>query len=147
MASSLVELRDKKISHSSTSLVAYDPKSASKRASVKNIGCVSLKHYDSLLCEFKCPGCAKPFESPIKLCATGHSICHLCTTRLKYCPLCKDQFTDMRSLTLEAVTERVHFHCPNQQRGCAVRLPLQLLKPHEHECIYKVYFELCNNFI
>lgn len=50
---------------------------------------VSVKHYDSLICELRCPGCAKPFQSPIKLCETGHSVCNLCTKILDNCPICK----------------------------------------------------------
>ena len=50
---------------------------------------VSIKHYDSLLGELRCPGCAHPMLAPIRLCTNGHSICDKCTNKLQECPLCK----------------------------------------------------------
>lgn len=49
---------------------------------------ITTKHYDSLVCELRCPGCAKPMVAPIKMCASGHSVCNMCTKELTKCPLC-----------------------------------------------------------
>lgn len=50
---------------------------------------ISINHYERLIEELKCPGCAYPMKSPILLCKTGHSICQQCTRVLLLCPLCK----------------------------------------------------------
>lgn len=50
---------------------------------------IPAKHYERLIEELKCPGCALPMKSPIYLCKTGHSICEQCTRILLLCPLCK----------------------------------------------------------
>ena len=50
---------------------------------------ISSKHYERLIEELKCPGCAYPMKTPVYLCKTGHSICEQCTRILMLCPLCK----------------------------------------------------------
>lgn len=49
---------------------------------------ISVKVYDNLIAELRCPSCARPMEAPIKLCETGHSVCNWCTKMLARCPLC-----------------------------------------------------------
>lgn len=49
----------------------------------------------------------------------------------------QQHFTETRSVTLEAITAKAHFNCPNTNRGCAVRLPLELLKWHKQRCRYQ----------
>ncbi|XP_055912668.1 uncharacterized protein LOC129946481 isoform X2 [Eupeodes corollae] len=100
-------------------------------------GVISVNHYERLIEELKCPGCAYPMKAPIKLCATGHSICQNCTTVLMVCPLCKEPFIDLRSLTLEALCSKAHFRCSNAAAGCTVRLQIDLLNWHEKQCIWK----------
>lgn len=63
--------------------------SKSKVSSTDRESIISGKHYDSLLGELRCPGCAKPMRPPILLCETGHSICEFCWKTLPCCPLCK----------------------------------------------------------
>ncbi|XP_075158840.1 uncharacterized protein LOC142232026 isoform X2 [Haematobia irritans] len=103
-------------------------------ASLKDI---PVKHYERLIEELKCPGCAFPMKSPIYLCKTGHSICEQCTRILLLCPLCKEGYTNIRSLTVEALCSKAHFKCSNAAGGCTVRLQLDLLSWHEKQCIYK----------
>ncbi|XP_013099299.1 uncharacterized protein LOC106081691 [Stomoxys calcitrans] len=103
-------------------------------ASLKDI---PVKHYERLIEELKCPGCAFPMKSPIYLCKTGHSICEQCTRILLLCPLCKEGYTNIRSLTVEALCSKAHFKCSNASGGCTVRLQLDLLSWHEKQCIYK----------
>lgn len=50
---------------------------------------ISVNHYERLIEELKCPGCASPMKSPVYLCQTGHSVCEQCTRVLIMCPLCK----------------------------------------------------------
>lgn len=57
-----------------------------------HINCISTNHYERLIEELKCPGCAVPMKAPIKLCCTGHSVCDGCTNLLDSCPLCKVTF-------------------------------------------------------
>lgn len=63
--------------------------SKSKLSVISRDSNVSGKHYDSLLGELRCPGCAKPMRPPILLCETGHSICEFCWKTLPCCPLCR----------------------------------------------------------
>ncbi|XP_049541026.1 uncharacterized protein LOC125954611 [Anopheles darlingi] len=99
---------------------------------------ITLKHYDSLVSEVKCPGCAEPMDGAISLCATGHSLCDGCRHKCAQCPLCGARFTELRNYTLEAIASKVQFPCRNAARGCTVRLPLQLLRWHRERCGYKL---------
>lgn len=98
---------------------------------------ISVKVYDILIAELRCPGCACPMKAPIRLCENGHSVCDLCTKMLAKCPLCFNAFTEMRSLTLEAVSAKAQFRCSNSSSGCPVRLQLSLLGKHEQQCVYQ----------
>ncbi|XP_052871334.1 uncharacterized protein LOC128276879 [Anopheles cruzii] len=99
---------------------------------------ITLKHYDSLVGEVKCPGCAEPMDGPISMCQSGHSICDACRHQSgTVCPLCDAPFTELRNYTLEAIASKVQFPCKNAARGCTVRLPLQLLRWHRERCGYK----------
>lgn len=99
---------------------------------------ITLRHYDSIVSELKCPGCAQALYGPIWLCETGHSICSHCSKRISACPLCRKKLTDMRNYTLEAIAGKVQFPCTHAGRGCTVRLPLELLWWHKDRCGYKV---------
>uniref|UniRef100_A0A182PR23 RING-type E3 ubiquitin transferase n=1 Tax=Anopheles epiroticus TaxID=199890 RepID=A0A182PR23_9DIPT len=99
---------------------------------------ITLKHYDSIVSEVKCPGCAEPMDGPITMCGTGHSICAACKAKRGICPLCGDRVTELRNYTLEAIVSKVQFPCKNAAKGCAVRLPLQLLRWHRERCGYKL---------
>ncbi|XP_035908548.1 E3 ubiquitin-protein ligase SIAH2 [Anopheles stephensi] len=99
---------------------------------------ITLKHYDSIVSEVKCPGCAEPMDGPITMCGTGHSICAVCRAKRGTCPLCGDRVTELRNYTLEAIVSKVQFPCKNSAKGCAVRLPLQLLRWHKERCGYKL---------
>lgn len=99
---------------------------------------ITLKHYDSLLGEIRCPGCARPMHAPIYLCQSGHSVCELCTETLCNCPLCKKTFTEIRSVTLEALAEKAYFLCKYSVHGCTVRLPYHLMRWHKERCVYQV---------
>uniref|UniRef100_A0A182M2G9 RING-type E3 ubiquitin transferase n=1 Tax=Anopheles culicifacies TaxID=139723 RepID=A0A182M2G9_9DIPT len=99
---------------------------------------ITLKHYDSIVSEVKCPGCAEPMDGPITMCSTGHSICAICRVKRGTCPLCGDRITELRNYTLEAIVSKVQFPCKNATKGCAVRLPLQLLRWHKERCGYKL---------
>lgn len=98
---------------------------------------ITLHHYDSIISELKCPGCAQALYGPITLCETGHSICSRCSGRIGACPLCRKKLTEMRNYTLEAIAAKVHFPCTHAARGCTVRLPLELLWWHKDRCGYK----------
>ncbi|XP_034671215.1 uncharacterized protein LOC117903364 isoform X1 [Drosophila subobscura] len=98
---------------------------------------VSARHYEGLIEELRCPGCAGAMKAPILLCKSGHSVCEQCTRILLMCPLCKESFTNSRSLTVEALCAKAHFRCSHAAGGCQVRMPVALLPWHEQQCIYK----------
>lgn len=58
---------------------------------------ISARHYESLIEELRCPGCAGPLKAPVLLCKSGHSVCEQCTRILLMCPLCKVCNTQHRS--------------------------------------------------
>lgn len=101
-------------------------------------GTISVKLYDNLLAELRCPSCACPMKAPIKLCESGHATCQLCTKILAKCPLCVKPFTEVRSLTLEAMSAKAQFKCTNAALGCPVRLQVNLLSKHEEQCGYQL---------
>ncbi|XP_017054833.1 uncharacterized protein LOC108097199 [Drosophila ficusphila] len=98
---------------------------------------VSARHYEGLIEELRCPGCAGAMKAPILLCKSGHSVCEQCTRILLMCPLCKEAFTSSRSLTVEALCAKAHFRCGHAAGGCQVRMPVVLLPWHEQQCMYK----------
>ncbi|KAH8368513.1 hypothetical protein KR084_012547 [Drosophila pseudotakahashii] len=98
---------------------------------------VSARHYEGLIEELRCPGCAGAMKAPILLCKSGHSVCEQCTRILLMCPLCKEAFTNSRSLTVEALCAKAHFRCGHASGGCQVRMPVVLLPWHEQQCMYK----------
>jgi hypothetical protein len=49
---------------------------------------ISLKHYNMILSELRCPGCADNMSAPIRLCSKGHSVCDSCS-QSRRCPLCQ----------------------------------------------------------
>lgn len=99
---------------------------------------ISLQHYDNLIDELRCPVCVKPLQAPIRLCATGHSVCSGCSQSLPKCPMCSRVFTQTRSAALEAVAAKAEFNCANAVHGCVERLPADLLVRHERSCVYQI---------
>lgn len=98
---------------------------------------ISLRHYDNLIDELRCPVCVKPLQAPIRLCTTGHSVCSGCSHSLPKCPMCSRNFTQTRSAALEAVAAKAEFNCINAALGCVERLPADLLVRHERRCVYQ----------
>jgi hypothetical protein len=52
---------------------------------------ISMKHYNMILSELRCPGCSDAMVAPIRLCLRGHSLCNSCVglSSLNKCPLCQ----------------------------------------------------------
>lgn len=139
-------------------LLAVNQEGEKKFSENKSFSSISLKHYDSFLGDLRCPGelkkidlnwkefweqfnstgCANALTVPIKLCVNGHSLCKFCRIRLNSCPVCSDALTDIRSATLEKLVGKYQFPCVNLKNGCFVRLPFELMKKHEKNCIYKI---------
>ncbi|XP_030378485.1 uncharacterized protein LOC115627077 isoform X2 [Scaptodrosophila lebanonensis] len=140
-------LGDERPISSPPAMVAVANGSEEKQASINTVAdkpaeleapqTISARHYESLIEELRCPGCAGAMKSPVLLCKSGHSICEQCTRILLMCPLCKEAFTTSRSLTVEALCAKAHFRCSHSGGGCMVRLPVALLPWHEKQCIYK----------
>lgn len=99
---------------------------------------ISTSHYDSIVDELRCLGCSKPLLAPIKLCETGHCICTGCTSQSSKCPLCSNEYTQIRCIPLETIIAKAQFNCSNVVRGCLVRLPAVALKQHERRCGYQL---------
>lgn len=95
------------------------------------------KIYSELLVELECPVCTKYMSPPIRQCSTGHSICEECRNKLSKCPLCKENFTDAKNLSLEALASKMHYPCINKDAGCKAKLPFNDRVKHEASCKYK----------
>ncbi|XP_055712369.1 E3 ubiquitin-protein ligase SIAH1B isoform X2 [Phlebotomus papatasi] len=128
----IVRSESARTSSRSNSTISNAPSNCSKQDLY-----VSLKHYDCLLGELRCPGCARPMHAPILLCQSGHSVCQECVRKQKSCPLCRMDFTDIRSMTLEALSAKAYFSCKNAISGCTVRLPFDLMKWHKPRCLFQ----------
>jgi Seven in absentia protein family. len=73
---------------------------------------------------------------PITMCTNGHSICPNCKPRLKRCPTCRGNLTDMRNRLTENISETSLYPCRYQDLGCACKLVLGTQEEHEMKCHY-----------
>ena len=80
--------------------------------------------------------CKKYMVPPIKLCTNGHSICSKCEARVTYCPTCRAEFSENRSLALEDIARRLKYPCDNRQRGCLDLFFIEHIAKHHAVCVY-----------
>lgn len=116
-----------------------DDESNTPSNAVRRVSLISAQHYDRLIAELRCPGCARPLTAPIRLCQSGHSVCSVCLCRARACPLCaRPLAAAARSLALEQLAARAVFECSHAAQGCGVRLRAAALREHEQRCVYKL---------
>lgn len=82
----------------------------------------------------ECPVCCDYFIPPIYECVSGHSICSVCTNKVKNCPECRLQITPIRNLSLERIISSLDIKC--RFSGCSLTVLLSRRLLHEKTCIY-----------
>lgn len=55
----------------------------------------------------ECPVCKEYMSPPIYQCATGHTVCNPCKTKLGKCSTCEDPIEKTRNYTLEELSKKV----------------------------------------
>jgi len=89
----------------------------------------------------ECPICYDYFTSPVILCPNGHSICNICGTTSKTCPVCRAQLSKTsRNIVLEKMLEQISVPCKFQ--GCQEVITLASRSAHYKVCPYN-NFTLC----
>lgn len=91
---------------------------------------------EDLLRDVECPVCHDYMYAPIKQCIAGHSICNYCRPKLKECPVCKQEMSEVRNFALESVCSKMYYKCMYADDGCDfASLPKDIFK-HESTCEY-----------
>uniref|UniRef100_A0A1E1WES9 E3 ubiquitin-protein ligase n=1 Tax=Pectinophora gossypiella TaxID=13191 RepID=A0A1E1WES9_PECGO len=87
----------------------------------------------------ECPVCMETMSKPIYQCASGHSLCNVCTTNLcpPNCPICRQPMTQMRNWQLEELIAKAKVPCPNKPSGCVYTMTADDLESHLKECIFR----------
>ena len=89
-----------------------------------------------LLSDLECPVCMEYMVPPIKLCTNGHNICCKCRERVRRCPTCRAEFSEIRSVALENIARRVKYPCSNRQNGCRDLFSIEHIAKHHTVCLY-----------
>ncbi|KDR06088.1 E3 ubiquitin-protein ligase SINAT5 [Zootermopsis nevadensis] len=77
--------------------------------------------------------------SPIPMCENGHSVCKTCRQNLLNCPVCREQFSNMRCFLLENMTRKMRHPCKYYNRGCPKAFYLQRSEKHEDQCQHQPF--------
>lgn len=89
---------------------------------------------ETLMHEIECPVCKDHMIRPIRMCKSGHSLCNFCYQKLQICPTCREEFINVRNLSLESLSERMHYRCMYFNEGCNYTNIPQNLEEHEATC-------------
>lgn len=92
-----------------------------------------------ILKELECPVCLEYMKPPITICQNGHNICFSCKPNLHRCPTCRQQFVQVRSLSLECLARNITYPCTNRKAGCPENLPMHLISEHQVMCYFGDY--------
>ncbi|KAL3288529.1 hypothetical protein HHI36_002970 [Cryptolaemus montrouzieri] len=87
-----------------------------------------------ILQELECPICGDYLKIPIKLCATGHSVCGKCCEKLDRCALCHKEYTDSRNFAFESLVLKLEYPCFYKKAGCNQLLSYADREAHEKTC-------------
>ncbi|CAH0545731.1 unnamed protein product [Brassicogethes aeneus] len=92
------------------------------------------KHTLKLL---ECPVCMNIMRPPIYNCTKGHSICHFCCEKVRYCPTCEGEWTNSRNYLIENLMAKVKYPCKFD--GCKEEDFVDGIKKHEETCSFFIY--------
>lgn len=86
--------------------------------------------------ELECPICHEYMSPPIMICASGHSICSDCKSKLNKCPTCSSEYGNTRNYALESMLNLVHLPCRNDMNGCEFVGNFAAIQEHKADCKY-----------
>jgi E3 ubiquitin-protein ligase SIAH1 len=91
---------------------------------------------EELLKELECPVCMQYMVPPIKLCTNGHNICSRWRKSIQYCPTCRAELLEVRSVALENIARKVKYPCSNRRSGCLELFSIEHIAKHQDGCVY-----------
>ncbi|GLV41182.1 seven in absentia [Carabus blaptoides fortunei] len=94
---------------------------------------------EALMHEVECPVCKDHMIRPIRMCAAGHNICDNCFQKLTECPTCRGVLGQTRNISLETLSEQMHYRCMYYDEGCPYTDIPDNIKDHEMECEVSYY--------
>lgn len=89
--------------------------------------------------EFECPICNEYMQPPIRQCATGHSFCDGCFSRITTCSICTLGKSTVRNFTLEKLYEKLRFPCKYAANGCSFILKGSEMADHVIKCDNRIF--------
>ncbi|PNF18195.1 hypothetical protein B7P43_G18101 [Cryptotermes secundus] len=98
---------------------------------------VTVPATEQLLQFLLCPLCSNRMVQPITFCEKGHNICSNCKDTMDKCPTCGSQFSGIRNIRLEIISQWSNFTCANVALGCPVMRPIELMADHLASCAYR----------
>lgn len=98
---------------------------------------VTVPATEELLQFLLCPLCSNRMVQPITFCDNGHNICFHCRDITDKCPTCGSQFSGIRNISLENISQWSNFTCANASLGCPVMRPTELMADHLASCAYR----------
>jgi len=84
--------------------------------------------------ELKCPVCEEYMTPPIPMCQNGHNVCNTCRQKVKWCPICRGQFSESRCWLLENIIGKLKFRCQYNTEGCEFISTAHFINSHEASC-------------
>lgn len=95
--------------------------------------------YEGLMSELECPVCLENMVPPIYLCENGHNICKNCRQKMSCCPICRHEFTNIRSLAMEKLSAlQQGSPCVYRIYGCKTLCGVRR-SDHEDVCPFGIY--------
>ncbi|KAI4456217.1 e3 ubiquitin-protein ligase siah2 [Holotrichia oblita] len=82
---------------------------------------------DDILLRLECPICSNFMKTNIKVCTSGHSVCHECEYKLDGCPLCALPFYGARNFALESIGDLLKSLVRSERVDCPLRNELRCL--------------------
>lgn len=97
-----------------------------------------LKEHQNILSQLleqvECPVCFNVLQSPVKQCHNGHVICKDCQTRLRNCPICKEEFSLAKTRVLEDFLDIL----PHKSKHKCCQEFFEVGEDHEKWCGFQV---------
>lgn len=95
----------------------------------------SMAELENLL---ECPSCRYvPQFTPIHQCSNGHILCSDCRPKQKYCPVCREELAEIRSLAAEQMLQKPSKPCQFAKFGCQARLMPNNTEYHLAKCQFR----------
>lgn len=100
---------------------------------------VGLKSFPKeILNLLECNICNIIMTGKIYLCTMGHSLCDMCSDRIKECALCKSPFSsDQRNYLAESIISTTYNICDNMRNGCQDQFLSADRVKHLNACKFK----------